>query len=182
MFFDLQNLSSGDFSQKYADWLKKLFESDANEVNNLEPSQWYFVDYRPEIDEKYIVSPEQFLIDFAQQKGRMAWVDWSGEEADGEVTDIIDRMLQRHWCTDFEWDIDEFESKLDFDTLKRGDYILKLFEAIDLKLKANGFQLIFFQVGDDAYHYSVLPSEFINQLQDISWEGNNKEYYRVCTV
>jgi hypothetical protein len=165
MFFDLQNLSYKDFSQKYADWLKKLFESDADDVNDLEPSQWYFVDYRSEFNGDYIVSPEQFLIDFAQQKGKMAWVDWSGEDADGEVADIVDRMLKLNWCTDFEWNIDEFESKLNFDTLERGDYILKLFEAIDLKLKAKSFQLIFFQVGDDAYHYSVLPVEFIDKLQ-----------------
>ncbi|MDR2438790.1 MAG: hypothetical protein LBE12_05390 [Planctomycetaceae bacterium] len=183
MFFDLKNLSSGDFSQKYANWLKNLFESDANEINNLEPSQWYFVDYRPECQEKYVVSPEQFLIDFAQQKGKMAWVDWSGEDADGDVADIVDRMLKRNWCTDFEWDIDEFESELDFDTLERGDYILKLFEAIDSKLKAKGFQLIFFQVGDDAYHYSVLPIKLIDKLQKLCLkEKKVKEYCRVYIV
>ncbi len=170
MLDELEKLTHEQFTSKHSAFIKDVFHPNIEEVSERDAQTWYFCDYRMNFDGIYVPSlPEYFYMDYAQWKGRSCWVDWSGEGESGELAGNIDKMLARNWNSRFEWDTDEFDSQINFEEIERGQYILLLFRAVDAKLQSQGFRLVIFSMGDDAYHYTVLPSDAAERVYGLCW-------------
>lgn len=178
MFDDLNRLSPKQFTDRHADWIQRLFHPDQAKIDGGDVASWYFTDCRPWFEGEYeTATPEQFFLDFAQQCGCFAWVDWSGEDHEGEIAEVVDKMLRRHGHPGFGWDTAAFDEGVDFDALQRGDYVLLLLKAIDKKLRDQNFRLALFQDGSDAYRYTVLSDAGAQGIIGLQWG----EFYCVYT-
>jgi ribosomal protein L7/L12 len=105
----------------------------------------------------------------------MFTIDWSGEEYPGQVKGTLTKLLKANNESTFKWSLKEFESSLDFSKLRKGDYITLLFCALDEEIMKKGYQLLFIEMYDDEYHYTILKREKIKSALHIN--GNDFEMH-----
>ena len=75
-------------------------------------------------------SEVDIMLCFAIVSHRMAVIDWSGEEYSGQVKRSITMMLKNYGIERFLWNTKKFEDSLDWDKIRRGDYLPLLFQAM----------------------------------------------------
>lgn len=112
----------------------------------------------------------ELLFLLAEHKDLMGVVDWSGEEYNGQMAEKIDGILKKRGLSGFSWDTEAFDATVDFDKLRRGDYILLLFDALDKRLRDLGLRLTFFLIGSDGYPYTVLPEADFAKVDRLCWD------------
>ena len=107
-------------------------------------------------------SEVDIMLCFAIVSHRMAVIDWSGEEYSGQVKRSITMMLKNYGIERFLWDTKKFEDSLDWDKIRRGDYLPLLFQAMNKQLNRGGYSIAFCDTKSDCFHYAILPTvEFV---------------------
>lgn len=107
---------------------------------------------------------------FAEKQKLLFWIDWTGESDFGEVGGEIEMTLEQQGIKGFSWDNDAFVETVDFSKLQRGEYPPLLFKAIDRALQSIGCRLVYFMMGDDAYHFTALRNEDFEKVDRLAWE------------
>lgn len=88
-------------------------------------------------------SEVDIMLCFAIVSHRMAVIDWSGEEYSGQVKRSITMMLKNYGIERFLWNTKKFEDSLDWDKIRRGDYLPLLFQAMNKQLNRGGYSIVF---------------------------------------
>ena len=122
-------------------------------------------DERFHIEEPESISenPEEaelsLFLGVAQDLGYTHFLDWSGEDSDGDFetwTEGRMEALNRTYDTLF---IEDWKDELDLNKLDRGDYILHKFRLIGDSLAKIGYSLIFLNEGGDSYYPFIIRQE-----------------------
>ena len=119
--------------------------------------------------------PEFLLIIYGKFLNKIYTVDWSGEEYPGQVKASLTKILKTYNKPTFKWNLKEFEATLSIESLKRGEYIDLLFKALDHRLSDTGFQLLFLDLFNDEYYYTILPVNEIAAALNIAGKD-----FRTC--
>lgn len=107
-------------------------------------------------------SEVDIMLCFAIVSHRMAVIDWSGEEYSGQVKRSITMMLKNYGIERFLWNTKKFEDSLDWDKIRRGDYLPLLFQAMNKQLNRGGYSIVFCDTKSDCFRYAILPTaEFV---------------------
>lgn len=114
---------------------------------------WY--DTSSEVNE---FSEVDIMLCFAIASRRMAVIDWSGEEYPGQVKRSITMMLKNYGIERFLWNTKKFEDSLDWNKVRRGDYLPLLFRAMNIQLNKDGYSIAFCDTKSDCFHYTILPT------------------------
>lgn len=113
-----------------------------------------------ETEEDEAAEPDDFLWAFAVTRQCIGWIDWKGEEEEGQLKRFVDERMQSLSRMKLDWNfLDEFEKRIDFEKLRSGDYLTKKFTCIDQELRKQGFLLAMLQRGDDQYHPFIASLE-----------------------
>lgn len=118
------------------------------------------------------LAEEDILKCFSIQAHKMYIIDWSGEEYSGQVKRSITMMLKSYDIERFEWNAAKFESTLDWDKIRRGDYLPLLYSAMDKKLNKDGFSIAFCEDQSDCFCYTVMPTTDFAQFDNIELGSN----------
>ena len=147
---DYLNLDIDKFSVKYQKMLLANF--DREDFNDLE---------------EYLSEMYLFII-FGNRINKIYSIDWSGEEYSGEIKRSITTILKTLNSPTFKWNNKRFFERLNLGNLRRGDFLGLLFKEFDKKLNDLGFQLLFIELFDDEYHYTILPKNKMDRALKIS--------------
>jgi hypothetical protein len=90
--------------------------------------------------------------------GYSLYVDWSGEESEGDFETWVDARLHAFGQAFDYMVIEDWLDQVDEDRLERGDYILQKFALVGKAVAEQDFTLIFFQEGGDTYFPFLLRS------------------------
>jgi hypothetical protein len=103
----------------------------------------------------------ELLYIFGDMKEKVSMTDWRGEENSKEVEDFIERMMpvKPVWTN-----TNQLRANSKEDDERDGDFIIDLFKAIDKDLNALDKKLIFYQLGWDAYVYTVVDSKTFKEI------------------
>ena len=123
---------------------------------------WY--DTSSEVNE---FSEVDIMLCFAIASRRMAVIDWSGEEYPGQVKRSITMMLKNYGIERFLWNTKKFEDSLDWNKVRRGDYLPLLFRAMNIQLNKDGYSIAFCDTKSDCFHYTLLPTVEFMQFDNI---------------
>lgn len=155
---EIQKLSTLCFKEKTGEFEK--FLNDFNDFENFKIKHQKlllkFAD-KEDFDDFKDYYPEHLFVIFGKSINKTYSVDWSGEEYAGEIKRSLTEMLKTYNTPTFKWNNKKFESNLDFESFKKGDYVNLLFKALDKELNKLGFQILFIELYDDEYHYTILP-------------------------
>jgi hypothetical protein len=115
-----------------------------------------------------------FFFMFANHKGYLGMVDWSGESENGEIAQMVESILQKQGINGFGWNDEEFYGKdgtfygkVQCNQLHRGEHPIVLFKTIDTMLQKIGYRIFFVDEGADNYRYSVLPKNIFSLISSI---------------
>lgn len=141
-------------------------EADSDDFINSDEAKRYNVEdqtYAGTEDRGFLMG---LFLGIAQDLAYTLWIDWSGEEGQGEFETWVDARL--HAFSDhFDYAVvDDWEETLDWDTLERGEYIESKFNRVGQYLNSKGFALIFFEDGGDAYYPFLLRQNAWASLPD----------------
>lgn len=115
------------------------------------------------VDEGESVEPDDFLWAFAASRQCIGWIDWRGEDEEGELTRFVDEQMESLGRTQLDWKfLEDFEKSLNLNELGAGDYIVKKFTAVDQELRKKGVLLAMLQRGDDQYY------PFLSSIEDFA--------------
>lgn len=143
LFFNDYTSSLESFILKYEKLLLKWFDKDDfGELNEY-------------------LYPEFLLIMYGKYVNKIFSIDWSGEEYTGQVKSSLTKILKTYNKSTFKWNLKKFESSLKQENIKRGEYIGLLFRALDKELLKIDFQLLFIELFQDEYFYTILPKSEI---------------------
>ncbi len=106
---------------------------------------------------------EHLFVIFGKSIHKTYSIDWSGEEYVGEIKKSLTNILKTYNKPTFKWSKKKFESNLNITILKKGEYANLLFKALDKELNKMGFQMLFIELFDDEYHYTILPKSEIKK-------------------
>ena len=121
--------------------------------------KWFDKDDFDELNE--YLYPEYLLIMYGKYVNKIFSVDWSGEEYKGQVKSSLTKILKTYNKSTFKWNLKKFESGLNREQIRRGEYIGLLFSALDKELLKIDFQLLFIELFHDEYYYTILPKSEI---------------------
>lgn len=119
--------------------------------------------------------PIDVLYIFGETKNLVQLIDWRGEENEAEIeTFIEDNLLkQKHtWTNTSKLRVGVSEEKQ-----RNGTFIIDLFKSIDKDLATLNQQMIFFDLGSDAYAYTLVDSKTFDEIIITSsdhFHGTNK--------
>ncbi len=99
---------------------------------------------------------------FAHCVDCIQWIDWSGEEDPEQLQRFVDQRMRKLKGVNLDWSfLDDFNRKIDFNKLQRGDCITKKLTCLDTELRKFGYMLALFDQGDDQYYpFVVSVDEF----------------------
>ena len=159
----LQSFTKVLLKEQYDEFLKmiQLFNVDKRTFilkhRKMFEKGWY--DTGSEVNE---FSEVDIMLCFAIASRRMAVIDWSGEEYPGQVKRSITMMLKNYGIERFLWNTKKFEDSLDWNKVRRGDYLPLLFRAMNIHLNKDGYSIAFCDTKSDCFHYAILPTaEFV---------------------
>lgn len=100
------------------------------------------------------MEPVEVLYVFAQSKESAYMIDWRGED-EGEIQEFVEGYLKQKIV----WDkTEKLRAKSGVDQ-HDGEFIIPLFKAIDKDLQTIDQRLLFFDLGSDAYFFTVIDAE-----------------------
>lgn len=169
----LQSFAKVLLKEQYEDFqeLLHLFENEDRKTFVLQHRKmlekgWY------DIESYNDLSEVDLLICFAISFHKMAIIDWSGEEYPGQVKRNITMMLKNYGIERFMWDTKKFEKSLNWDTIRRGDYLPLLFLAMNKQLNKDSFSIAFLDTQSDSFLYTVLPTTDFVRIENAELESN----------
>jgi hypothetical protein len=125
-----------------------------------------FIAEKEDILEDYFFENDELrtidiLYIFGDQGGKLIFTDWRGEENTREIEEFINQKLNLSptWTQ-----TDKLRATATEENERDGKYIVKLLKAIDQDLNATNKQLLFFNLGWDAYVYTVLNKATFTQI------------------
>jgi hypothetical protein len=103
----------------------------------------------------------ELLYIFGDSKEKVFMTDWRGEENSKEIEDFIERMIpvKPAWANTNQLRTNTKESDE-----RDGGFIIDLFKAIDKDLAVLDKKLIFYQLGWDAYVYTIVDSKTFKEI------------------
>jgi hypothetical protein len=103
----------------------------------------------------------ELLYIFGDSKEKVFMTDWRGEENPKEAENFIERMMpvKPAWTN-----TNQLRANSNERDERDGDFIIDLFKAIDKDLNALDKKLIFYQLGWDAYVYTVVDSKTFREI------------------
>ncbi len=140
---------------------------------------------REDFDDFKDYLPEHLFVIFGKSIHKTYSIDWSGEEYRGEIKKSLTEILKTYHTQTFKWNHKKFESSLNLEDLKRGGYISLLFREFDKELKKIGFQILFVELFDDEYHYTILPIEEIElglELGNSNFQTYDSKLYEIMIM
>lgn len=119
-------------------------------------------DYDFENDELRAID---ILYIFGDQRGKLIFTDWRGEENTREIEEFIRQKLNLSpaWTQ-----TDKLRATATEENERDGKYILALLKAIDHDLNALNKRLLFFNLGWDAYVCTVLDKATFTQIKELA--------------
>jgi len=118
------------------------------------------------------LKPIEALHEFADKNGLSLIIDWKGEENEEEIEDFIGSQINKtiSWTN-----TGKLKEKNTGYVTRDGKFIIRLFKAIDKDLKEINKKLLFFDLGTDAYIFTVADSSTFRQITKIE----SKEFHGV---
>lgn len=160
---------SSGFENLINDYLNKNIEEFQVKYQKLLLNNFDKEDFE---DLDMLLSESYLFVIFGRKIQKIHSVDWSGEEYAGEVKKSLTNILKTYNSPTFKWNNRKFLESLNIESLERGELVGLLFREFDKKLNDLGFQMLFIELFDDEYHYTILPSKEIN----VGLEINDKEF------
>jgi hypothetical protein len=113
--------------------------------------------------------PIEILYLFTHAKYLTHLIDWKGEENEKEIETFVEKLLDKK----INW-FNTSKLRIDLSDPKRinNDFIVDLLKAADKDLRKIGYRLIFFEMGWDAYVYTIVESKVFNSVKNTT-----KDFY-----
>ncbi len=180
---ELEKLSLLCFKEKYKDFEKFItdFKSFENFKVKYEKLLLKWCD-KEDFDDFKEYRYEDLFVIFGKSIHKTYSIDWSGEEYVGEIKKSLTNILKTYNKPTFKWNKKKFESNLNIAVLKKGEYITLLFKALDKELNKIGFQILFIELFDDEYHYTILPKSEIKkglELKNSYFQTYDSKLYEI---
>jgi hypothetical protein len=107
-----------------------------------------------EFDNEKLTALEVIYI-FGDQNKKTFITDWRGEENESEIESFLetDVSIKTDWNN-----VEQLRKEIDEDQQRDGKFIIDLFKNIDKDLAPLNKKLVFFNLGWDAYVYTVVDS------------------------
>ena len=109
-------------------------------------------------------SMTELLFSYGDSKNKVIYIDWRGEENEGEIEEYIQNTLS------FQIDFTETTKfrKQSIELEKRdGEFVLNLFNEINTDLFKSGLILAFFNIEWDAYGFMVIPIKKFEEIESV---------------
>ncbi|MFA7496006.1 MAG: hypothetical protein WCY67_06800 [Acidithiobacillus sp.] len=102
----------------------------------------------------------RLLIRFADAHRYSFWLDWTGEENEGDFELWVAARVHAFGLGSMDLTfVDDWRDQIDWDQIERGDFIRQKFTLLGEHLVSIGLDLIFLSTGEDAYHPFVVRLE-----------------------
>jgi len=151
-----------DFYNLYLDSKRKFLSQNARLLKNQEA-----------FDSKNLKAIEVLYL-FAVSQNLVHMVDWRGEENEKEVETFIEGLIKQMQS----WpNVSKLRAKTAESQQNDGRFIVDLFKCTDKDLKLTNRRLIFFELGWDAYVYTVVPAETFDVIK-----GKPRGFYGVSKL
>jgi hypothetical protein len=164
---ELKNKKELDHKKlQYMNLGKLLFKNDATDF------ECYYHAYLQSSNKKS--TPVEILYEFAEQKGLSISIDWGGEENEGELEAELGAQIGEEvtWTN-----TSKLRASVKNSQTREGKFIIQLFKAIDKDLKGMNKKLLFFDLGTDAYVFTVTDSAIFQELtkgKSVNFHGVDK--------
>lgn len=113
----------------------------------------------------------------ARDMGYTCYMDWAGESKKELLEGWADSRLRKLGHVLNYQEIHSGLACLDTGDLARGEFILHKFDVVSQFLKKNGFTMLFFQDGSDAYYPFILRStDWDKKRKNISQKSDGYPY------
>jgi hypothetical protein len=157
----------------YIEIAKIIYPENETEINNCfnlykENKKKFRKDFE-EIIEEFDFDSEngtltELLYSFGEWKGKTVYIDWRGEENEGEIEEYISDIINKK--IDFKITKELREKAINTDQ-RDGVFIKKLFNSIQIDLNNNGYEIMFFNIDWDGYGFTVINQSDVNNILKI---------------
>ena len=100
---------------------------------------------------------------FGDSRQKLCLIDWRGEENEGEIESFMDENLQIK--TDWK-NVNELRKAADEEKQRDGKFIIDLLKTFDKDLESLNKKIIFFDLGWDAYVFTVVDISSYKTITD----------------
>ncbi len=100
---------------------------------------------------------------FGDSRQKLCLIDWRGEENEGEIESFMDENLQIK--TDWK-NVNELRKAADEEKQRDGKFIIDLLKTFDKDLESLNKKIIFFDLGWDAYVFTVVDKSSYKTITD----------------
>ncbi|MES2107349.1 MAG: hypothetical protein V4577_01290 [Bacteroidota bacterium] len=139
-----------DFYNLYLDNKRRFLSQNAQLLKNEEA-----FDFKS-------LKPVEVLYLFAVSKKLVHMVDWRDEENEKEIEGFIDGLIKQTQS----WpNVSKLRANTSEDKQNDGLFIVDLFKCADKDLKLINQRLLFFELGWDAYVYTVVPAKTFDLIK-----------------
>ena len=127
------------------------------------------VEYLIETKEK--ITATTILLAVVIKNKLIMTIVWSGEEYSGQVKRGITQMLKKRNINPIKWKNKNIEREILASNPKRGEFLPLLFHKLNKELESESLSIGFFERGDDAYYFFVIPKTDFEQIINIKEDG-----------
>jgi hypothetical protein len=124
---------------------------------------------------EYDIDEYDLFILFGLYKKVIFTIDWSGEEYSGQVKKSINVMLKNYGIENMKWRKNISKDIIN-QNVKRGEYLPLLFKEYNKDLEKINCVLAFFDRGDDAYYFFILPLKEYEKIKEHDKVSDTKLY------
>ncbi len=145
---------------------RRTADTTCGDRKTLEPEKWA-QRYRQLVEDlSDDPSDSEIVVAIGERGGTIGWVDWSGEDDEHQVQDMVVEACEKLGLPDpgIPDDITDHVLQRLGTTIQRGDYIPALLEAIDTQLAAAGLRLVLIDLDTDTYHFVPVTAEAFASL------------------
>jgi len=109
------------------------------------------------------LKPIEVIYIFGDSKERIWMTDWRGEENEREIEHFLESKLKikTDWTT-----VNELREDADEEKQRDGEFIIDLLKGIDKDLEPINKRLIFFDLGWDAYVYTIIDQSSFKTVSE----------------
>lgn len=98
---------------------------------------------------------------FMMSKGQAINIDWSGEENEGEIEELIESMTHQK----IEWiKTKEVREKQKAKKSTSAKFVIKILKAVDADLSVHNIRLLFLQTDGDSYSFTTVDNKTFEKV------------------
>lgn len=98
---------------------------------------------------------------FMMSKGQAINIDWSGEENEGEIEELIESMTHQK----IEWiKTKEVREKQKAKKSTSAKFVIKILKAVDADLSVHNLRLLFLQTDGDSYSFTTVDNKTFEKV------------------